>query len=125
MASVSYAARDHRYWDFSSTPFDPQIMNKEDFNWAKYSYAGIEFEHEICDAVAWGPFVRWDMRKNELDEIGAWVDLRTDCLAFRFSLSYENDYTRIDGSEYDHDWSFSMGVYLRAFGDNAGSMFGD
>ena len=125
MASVSYAARDHRYWDFSSTPFDPQIMDREDFNWAKYSYAGIEFEHEICDAVAWGPFVRWDMRKNELDEIGAWVDLRTDCLAFRFSLSYENDYTRIDGSEYDHDWSFSVGVYLRAFGDNAGSMFGD
>ena len=123
--SVSYAARDHRYWDFSSTPFDPAYMRNENFNWAKYSYLGVELEYEICDAVAWGPFIRWDMRENELDEIGAWLDLRTDCLAFRFSVSYENDYTRIDGSEYDHDWSFSMGVYLRAFGDNAGSMFGD
>ena len=123
--SVSYAARDHRYWDFSSTPFDPAYMRNENFNWAKYSYLGVELEHEICDAVAWGPFIRWDMRENELDEIGAWLDLRTDCLAFRFSVSYENDYTRIDGSEYEHDWSFSMGIYLRAFGDNAGSMFGD
>ena len=100
-------------------------MRNENFNWAKYSYLGVELEHEICDAVAWGPFIRWDMRENELDEIGAWIDLRTDCLAFRFSVSYENDYTRIDGSEYEHDWSFSMGIYLRAFGDNAGSMFGD
>lgn len=123
--TVSYSARDHRYWDFSSTPFDPAIMRNEDFNWAKYSYLGFELEHEICDAVAWGPFIRWDMRENELDEVGAWLDLRTDCLAFRFSVSYENDYMRIDGSEYDHDWSFSMGVYLRAFGADAGSMFGD
>ncbi len=124
-ASVSYSARDHRYWDFSSSPFDPAVMRSEDFNWAKYSYAGIEFEHEICDAVAWGPFLRWDMQENELDEVGTWLDLRTDCLAFRFCLSYENDCMRIDGSEHEHDWSFSVGVYLRALGANAGSMFGD
>lgn len=124
-AGVSYCARDHRYWDFSSSPFDPAVMRNEDFNWARYSYAGIELEHEICDAVAWGPFLRWDMRENELDEVGAWLDLRTDCLAFRFCLSYENDCMRIDGTEHDHDWSFSVGVYLRALGENAGSMFGD
>ena len=129
--TVSYSSRNHRYWDFSSTPFEPisprdtAIMRSEEFNWAKYSYFGVELEHEICDAIAWGPFVRWDMREHELDEIGAWIDLRTDCLAFRFSISYENDYIRNDGSSYDHDWSFSMGIYLRALGNQAGSMFGD
>ena len=129
--AFSYSSRNHRYWDFSSTPFKPvsrhdtAYMRNEDFNWAKYSYFGVELEHEICDAIAWGPFVRWDMRGHELDEIGAWIDLRTDCLAFRFSISYENDYIRNDGSSYDHDWSFSMGIYLRALGNQAGSMFGD
>ncbi len=125
MATVSYSARDHRYWDFSSSPFDPAIMRNESFNWAQYSYVGLELEHELCDAIAWGPFFRWDARENELDEAGAWLDFRTDCLAFRFSLSYENEYMRIDGSEYDHNWNFCFGVYLRALGPDAGSMIGD
>ncbi len=124
-ATVLYASRDHRYWDFSSSPFKEEIMRNESFNWAKYSYVGVELEHELCDAIAWGPFLRWDAYENELDEAGAWLDIRTDCLAFRFSLSYENDYVRVDGSEYDHDWNFCFGVYLRALGADAGSMFGD
>lgn len=115
-ATLSYSARDQRWWDFSSTPYDADAMRNEDFNWAKFSYAGIGVEHELCDAVAWGPFLRWDLRENELDEVGAWVDLRTDCLGFRFSFSYENDYRRIDGSRHDDDFRFGVGIYLRAFG---------
>ncbi len=122
---MSYSARDQRWWDYSSTPYDPAQMRNEDFNWAKFSYLQVGFEHEVCDAFAWGPFVRWDFRENELDEIGSWFDIRTDCLGFRFSLSYENDYRRIDGSEHDDDWRASFGVYLRAFGPSMGTMFGD
>ena len=124
-STLSYSARDQRWWDFSSTPYDPSVERNDDFNWTKFSYAGISFEHEICDALAWGPFLRWDLRENELDEVGAWVDLRTDCLGFRISFSYENDYKRIDGSEHDDDWRVSVGVYLRAFGPSVGTMFGD
>ena len=124
-STLSYSARDQRWWDFSSTPYDPAAERNDDFNWTRFSYAGLSLEHELCDAVAWGPFVRWDLRENELDETGAWLDLRTDCLGFRFSLSYENDYRRIDGSRHDDDWRFNFCVYLRAFGPGTGTVFGD
>ncbi|MCR5413157.1 MAG: hypothetical protein K6F50_00320 [Kiritimatiellae bacterium] len=124
-SEISWNSRDHRWWDYSSTPFDPELERNEDFNWAKFSYARVAFEHEICDAIAWGPYVSWDLRENELDEIGTWLDFRTDCLGFRFCVSYENGYKRIDWSERDDDWRVSFGVYLRAFGPSAGTMFGD
>ena len=73
--------------------------------------------------LAWGPFVRWDCREDELDEIGSWIDLRTDCLGLRFSFSYENDYERIDGSRADDNWRFGVYLYLRALGPGSGSAF--
>ena len=98
-------------------------MRNEDFNWSRFGYLEARLEHDLCDAVAWGPFVRWDCREGELDEIGSWLDLRTDCLGFRFSLSYENDYERIDGSKARDDWRFGFYVYLRARGPESGSPF--
>ena len=121
--SFSYYGRDHRGWDFSSTPYDGEAVRNEDFNWVRFSYLELELEHELCDAVAWGPFVRWDCREAELDEIGGWIDLRTDCLGFRFSLSYENDYERLDRSKSDDDWRFGFYIYLRALGPMNGSPF--
>ena len=120
----SFSARDQRWWDFSSTPYDPSVERNEDFNWTRFTYAGLGLEHEICDTFAWGPYVRWDLRENELDEAGAWFDIRTDCLGLRFSFAYENDYRRIDGSEHKDDWRFNVSVYLRAFGPSAGTLFG-
>ena len=122
---ASYICRDHRWWDYSSSPYDRRTMRSEDFNWAHFGVAELGFEHELCDAVAWGPFIRWDCREDELDEVGGWVDYRTDCLGFRFLMSYENDFVRIDGSEYDHDWRFGFYVYLRAFGPDWGGFLGD
>lgn len=120
---MTFSSRDHRWWDFSSSPYDPSVQRNEDFNRARFSSLYVGFEHEICDALAWGPFVRWDCRESELDEIGAWFDLRTDCLGFRFSVSYENDYERIDRSVADDDWRFGFFVYLRALGPDSGSPF--
>jgi lipopolysaccharide assembly outer membrane protein LptD (OstA) len=122
---VSYWGRNHRRWDYAATPFDRETMRRDDFNWANYQFLEVGFEHEVCDAFAWSPYVRWDCREDELDEAGVWVDFRTDCLGFRFKASYENDYTRIDGSRYDHDWDFGFFVYLRALGPSSGNPFGD
>ena len=58
-----------------------------------------------------------------VDEIGTWIDFRTDCLGFRFSVSYENDFKRVDGSTYEHDWNFGFFVYLRALGPSSGNPF--
>ena len=122
---ASYWGRNHRRWDYASSPYDRTTMRRDDFNWANYQFVEVGFEHELCDAIAWSPYVRWDCREGEFDEIGAWIDFRTDCLGFRFSASYENDYTRIDGSRYDHDWSVGFFVYLRALGPSSGNPFGD
>jgi hypothetical protein len=121
---VEFFGRNHRWWDFSSTPYDATVKN-EDFNMAHFSLVEIGFEHEICDAVVWGPCLRWDCQEGELDSIGSWVDLRTDCLGFRFQVTYESDYVRMDGSKCDHDWRFGFYIYLRAFGPNWGSIVGD
>ena len=120
---VEFVHRDHRWWDYSSTPYDPALMRNEDFNWAYYSFLEFGIEHDVCDAIAWGPYIRWDCREGELDEIGSWFDYRTDCLGFRLKLSYENAYTRIDGSEHEHDWRIGFYVYLRAFGPDMSDMF--
>ena len=122
---ASYWGRNHRRWDYASSPYDRTTMRRDDFNWANYQFVEVGFEHELCDAVVWSPYIRWDCREGEFDEVGAWIDFRTDCLGFRFSASYENDYTRIDGSRYDHDWSVGFFVYLRALGPSSGNPFGD
>ena len=109
---AGYIGRDHRTWDYV-----PSLYNR--YNWAKSSIVRIGFEHGICDWLAWGPYIRYDCRHNEVDEIGTWVDLMTDCLAFRVQFEYENDYRRIDGSHHDDDLRVVFFIYLRAFGPNS------
>lgn len=113
---------DFRYWDFSSLPYDPARMSDDEFNFVRYTFVNVGFEHEICDAVAWGPYIRWDCRCGELDSVGSWIDYRTDCLGFRLLLEYEGEYTRIDGSRYDDDFSVGFYIYLRAFGADSGNL---
>ena len=120
---VTYSGRSHRRWDYSSTAFDKATMRNEDLNWAKFQFLEVGFEHELCDSIAWSPYVRWDCREGEFDEIGTWIDFRTDCLGFRLSVSYENDFKRVDGSTYEHDWNVEFFVYLRALGPSSGNPF--
>jgi len=120
---LSFNTRDHRYWDYSSSPYDESLQRNEDFNMAKFSDVMASIEHELCHAFAWGPFVRWDCRESELDEIGTWFEFRTDCLGFRFYVAYENDYERIDYSRSDDDWRFGLNIYLRALGSDSRTMF--
>ena len=122
---ASFNGRDHRLWDYSISSYNPSKMSKDAFNWLDFSMFELGFEHELCDAVVWSPFILWDCSENEFDSIGTWVDLRTDCLGFRFIVSYRNEYTRIDGSEMGDDLEFGFFIYLRAFGPDASSVFGD
>ena len=118
---VTYALRDFRWWDFSSTPYSREQMISDDFNYARMHFANVGLQNQPLDWFAWGPYVRWDLRENELDRIGSWFDYLTDCLGFRFVVEYVNSYTRIDGWERKDDWSFGFYVYLRAFGADSSS----
>jgi len=95
----------------------------DDMNYAKFHYVQLDFESQPLEWFAWGPYMRWDIRESELDGVGTWFDLLTDCLGFRFSVEYDNGYALIDGSERDDDWSFNFYVYLRAFGAHSDGMF--
>ena len=121
--NVSYALRDFRWWDFSSAPFDRRYMESDDLNFAKLHFVHVGFENQPVDWLAWSPFVRWDIRENELDGVGAWIDYLTDCLGFRLLLEYRNSYTRIDGYEREDDYSIGFYIYLRAFGAESSNIF--
>ena len=120
---LRYTLRDHRVLDYSSSPYDPAQLKDEGFNRADFSYLDIGFEHDICDALAWGPFLRVDFAESGIEEAGAWFDIRTDCLGFRFSVAYEDDNERIDYSRSRDDWRFGFFIYLRALGPMSGSPF--
>ena len=109
-ASLTYTCRNHRYYDYSIIPGDDRLGN------ARYNYVTVQLEHDIVDWLAWGPFVRWDCNAGEYDEYGAWFDLRTDCLGFRFQMSETSGYTRNDGARYNHSVDFGAYIYLRAMG---------
>ncbi len=120
---VNYNMRHHRYWDFSSIPWDASQVREDEMNMANMQLIDIELSHQICDWLAWGPHLRWDARDGELDSVGTWIDYLTDCLGFRFIVEYDNDYMTIDGSKIDDDWSFGFYIYLRAFGSDANNVF--
>jgi len=122
---VAYYGRDHRYWDYSSSPVSSS-GDFDGFNWVKFNFIHLEFTHEVCDAFAWSPYIRWDCRLGELDEVGAWIDIyRTDCIGFRLNLAYENEYTRVDGSREEQDYRIGFYIYLRALGPSKSLQIGD
>ena len=106
---VSYIGRDQRLWNYLPSEYD---------RW-NYEYSNIiqlGFTHDVCDQLAWSPYIRHDCRRNEVDEVGAWLDLLTDCLGYRVLFAHETSYRRVDGSKERCDNRVCFFIYLRAFG---------
>ncbi len=120
---ANYTLRDHRYWDFSSYPYVEGQMKSDEMDMSRLHMANVGFEHKICEWLQWGPHIRWDLRDNELDTVGAWIDYLTDCIGYRLILEYENEYTLVDGYKREDEWSIGFYIYLRAFGSDSGSVF--
>lgn len=107
--NIGYIGRDHRLWNYLPSAYD---------RW-NYEYSNVlhlGFEHTVCDWLAWAPYIRFDCRRNETEEVGAWFDLMTDCLGYRFQVAHETSYRRIDGSKEDADNRVYFFIYLRALG---------
>ena len=109
---VSYIGRDHRIWDYAPSPY-------ERWNWEYSNLVKLGFEHQVCDHFAWAPYIRYDCRMNELDEVGSWFDILTDCIGFRFQVAYEDSFERIDGSKRRSDVRVGFFIYLRALGPSS------
>ena len=109
---VSYIGRDHRIWDYVPSYY-------ERWNWEYSNLIQLGFEHQVCDHFAWAPYIRYDCRLDEVDEVGSWFDIMTDCLGFRLQVAYENAYERVDGSKSHSDVRVGFFIYLRALGPNS------
>ena len=109
---VSYAGRDHRIWEYLNSEYDR-------WNYELNNILSLGFRHEVCDWFAWGPFIRHDCRRCEVEEVGAWFDFLTDCLGYRIEVDYEDAYTRVDGSKRDSDIDVCFLIYLRALGPSS------
>ncbi|MGN0853218.1 MAG: LPS assembly protein LptD [Kiritimatiellia bacterium] len=110
--TVGYIGRDHRLWDYLPSEYDR-------YNYEYSNILSFGFRHQICDWLAWSPYLRYDCRYNEVDEVGAWFDYLTDCLGYRFQFEHETSYRRIDGSKHDCDNRIVFFIYLRALGTSS------
>ncbi|HBJ59035.1 MAG TPA: hypothetical protein DDY72_00850 [Verrucomicrobia bacterium] len=119
----AYSRRDNRWWDYSASSTSGTLEDR--FNWTKLSYMQLSLEHDVCDLFAWGPYISYDCDMKEVDRIGAWFDLRTDCLGFRIYAEHQTGYTRVDGSKYLADNRFGFFIYLRALGPTMATPLGE
>jgi len=114
---ATYTGRDHRIWDYLATESE-QLSNgnTERWNWELDNVINLGFRHDVCDWFAWSPFIRFEARRSQVDEVGVWFDFLTDCLGYRVELSHEDRFRRIDGSKSSSDDSITFYIYLRSLG---------
>lgn len=110
--NIGYIGRDQRLWNYLPSEYDR-------WNYELSNILQLGFTHDVCDHFAWSPYLRYDCRVNEVEEVGAWFDLLTDCLGYRFMIAHETAYERVDGSKDESDNRICFFIYLRAFGPNA------
>ena len=102
-----YLGRDHDLTDYGYSPVAQWNRVKESL-----VYAG--FTHALNDHWSYSPYIRFDARENDLDEVGGYIRFQLDCLVFQLRLAYVNEYMRIDGSERGDDFRVSFTMWLRA-----------
>lgn len=103
-----YLARDHQLYDYDVSPVAQWNQIKENL-----IYGG--FTHEINDTWSWSFYTRYDLRYNELDEVGGYVQYQLNCLVFQLRSAYVNKFERIDKvSERDDDFRVALMMWFRA-----------
>lgn len=102
-----YLGRDHDLTDYGYSPVAQWNRVKENLVYAGYT-------HALNDQWSYSPYIRFDARENDLDEVGGYIRFQLDCLVFQLRFAYVNEYMRIDGSERGDDFRVSFTMWLRA-----------
>lgn len=100
---IGYLRRDHDMYDFYWTDTIEDAL----------IYGG--FIHHVCDTFDWSLYLRHNIERSELEEIGGFVQYNLDCISFRLNLEYLMDYVSEDGYKHDSDFRISLGAWLRVF----------
>ena len=102
-----YLARDHALYDY-----DVSVVDQWNYMKDNVGYGG--FTHDINDTWSWSTYVRYDLRNNDLEEVGGYLQYNLDCLCFQLRSAYLNSFERIDGTERKDDFRVGFMVWLRA-----------
>ena len=103
-----YLARDHQLYDYDVSPVLQWNRVEENLIYGGFTY-------DVNDTWSWSAYTRYDLRRNELDEIGGYIQYRLDCLVFQIRASYVNSFDRIDRvSEREDDFRIAVMMWLRA-----------
>ena len=101
-----YLARDHKIYDYALSPVD-------EWNHMQDSLVYFGFTHDINDTWSWSTYVRYDVRKAGLEEVGGYIQYSLDCLVFQVRTAYEGSYERIDGTERENDFRIAFMMWLK------------
>lgn len=103
-----YIGRDHDITDFAPSPVQQWNSVKENL-----AYGG--FTHRLNHQWTYSFYTRYDLRRNELDEVGGYLQYSLDCMVFQLRTAYINSFDRIDGvSERDADFRVALTMWFTA-----------
>ena len=113
---AGYLTRDHEVYDYF---WKDRIKDS-------VIYGG--FVHHLCDTLDWSLYARYNTEREDLEEVGGFLQYNLDCISFRCNVGYLPSYTSEDGWKHDSDFRISLGAWLRAFpkdNDEDWMMWGD
>jgi lipopolysaccharide assembly outer membrane protein LptD (OstA) len=103
-----YLGRDHALYDYAQSDVEQWNRVKENLIYGGYT-------HDISDVWAYSVYVRYDLRNNDIDEVGGYIQYSLDCLVFQLRTAYVNNYQRIDQvSEREDEFRISLLMWLKA-----------
>ncbi len=103
-----YLGRDHDLYDYALSPVDQWNRVNENL-----IYGG--FTHDLNSIWSYSIYSRYDLRRNELDEIGGYIQYSLDCLVFQLRTAFVNGFDRIDGvSEREADYRIALTMWFKA-----------
>ncbi len=103
-----YLGRDHDLYDYAPSPVAQWNRVRENL-----AYGG--FTHKLNETWTYSFYTRYDLRCNDLDEVGGYIQYSLDCLVFQFRTAYINGFDRIDDvSERDDDFRVALTMWFKA-----------
>ncbi len=98
---AGYLSRDHDVYDYRWRDHLEDII----------AYGG--FIHRLSDAWGWSLYTRYNLDRNDLEEVGGFIQYSLDCITFRIVSSYMPSYIASDHTKYDSDFRIGFNVWLR------------
>ncbi|MDA3924305.1 MAG: hypothetical protein PF904_06390 [Kiritimatiellae bacterium] len=102
-----YLGRDHEIYDYGTMAVNSWNRINENL-----VYGG--FTHDINSTWSYSMYLRHDLRRNEMDEVGGYIQYSLDCLVFQLRTAYISGFDRVDGSERDDDYRVSLTMWFKA-----------